>query len=136
MAPILRNGGSQSPDRWLKEHRNNHALDQYVLAKFTFHNVSINTGTRTIDAVDLCDLHSTMFLLIRVFSVVSVEVFKNLHSTMFLLILLLMCRLNSSSSLFTFHNVSINTHSRLLQILHSHQFTFHNVSINTNLPHT
>ena len=25
MALILRNGGSQSPDRWLKEPRNNHA---------------------------------------------------------------------------------------------------------------
>ena len=24
MAPILRNGGSQSPDRWLREPRNNH----------------------------------------------------------------------------------------------------------------
>ena len=24
MAPILRNGGSQSPDRWLRESRNNH----------------------------------------------------------------------------------------------------------------
>ena len=28
MALILRNGGSQSPDRWLKEPRNNHS---YVL---------------------------------------------------------------------------------------------------------
>ena len=26
MALILRNGGSQSPDRWLKEPRNNHSL--------------------------------------------------------------------------------------------------------------
>ena len=26
MAPILRNGGSQSPDRWLREHRNNHQI--------------------------------------------------------------------------------------------------------------
>ena len=26
MAPILRNGGSQSPDRWLREPRNNHKL--------------------------------------------------------------------------------------------------------------
>lgn len=25
MAPILRNGGSQSPDRWLREPRNNHS---------------------------------------------------------------------------------------------------------------
>ena len=26
MAPILRNGGSQSPDRWLREPRNNHII--------------------------------------------------------------------------------------------------------------
>ena len=26
MAPILRNGGSQSPDRWLREPRNNQAI--------------------------------------------------------------------------------------------------------------
>ena len=28
MALILRNGGSQSPDRWLKEPRNNHQIEQ------------------------------------------------------------------------------------------------------------
>ena len=28
MALILRNGGSQSPDRWLREPRNNQALEQ------------------------------------------------------------------------------------------------------------
>ena len=27
VAPLLRNGGSQSPDRWLKEHRNNHDVE-------------------------------------------------------------------------------------------------------------
>ena len=33
MAPILRNGGSQSPDRWLKEPRNNHFVSLlYVLS--------------------------------------------------------------------------------------------------------
>ena len=26
VAPLLRNGGSQSPDRWLKEHRNNQTI--------------------------------------------------------------------------------------------------------------
>ena len=31
MALILRNGGSQSPDRWLKEPRNNHEPYQLVL---------------------------------------------------------------------------------------------------------
>ena len=29
MALILRNGGSQSPDRWLKEPRNNHIEDPH-----------------------------------------------------------------------------------------------------------
>lgn len=32
MALILRNGGSQSPDRWLKEPRNNHPYEDFVLA--------------------------------------------------------------------------------------------------------
>lgn len=30
MALILRNGGSQSPDRWLKEPRNNHSIKSYL----------------------------------------------------------------------------------------------------------
>ena len=30
MALILRNGGSQSPDRWLREPRNNHFTDNYL----------------------------------------------------------------------------------------------------------
>ena len=31
VAPLLRNGGSQSPDRWLKEHRNNHFVSLLFL---------------------------------------------------------------------------------------------------------
>ena len=34
MALILRNGGSQSPDRWLKEPRNNHAKKYVSGTKF------------------------------------------------------------------------------------------------------
>ena len=30
MALILRNGGSQSPDRWLREPRNNHAIIKMI----------------------------------------------------------------------------------------------------------
>ncbi|WPB44585.1 hypothetical protein NOBGBDLN_02544 [[Clostridium] scindens] len=30
MALILRNGGSQSPDRWLREPRNNHTVDENI----------------------------------------------------------------------------------------------------------
>ena len=30
MALILRNGGSQSPDRWLKEPRNNHEFEELM----------------------------------------------------------------------------------------------------------
>ena len=31
MAPLPRNGGSKSPDRWLKESRNNQAGEEYSL---------------------------------------------------------------------------------------------------------
>ena len=34
MALILRNGGSQSPDRWLKEPRNNHKAKLVELIDF------------------------------------------------------------------------------------------------------
>ena len=36
MAPILWNGGSQSPDRWLKEPRNNHIICPYGKAAYRF----------------------------------------------------------------------------------------------------
>ena len=43
MAPILRNGGSQSPDRWLREPRNNH---KYIETEL---NNSFDTYFRNID---------------------------------------------------------------------------------------
>ena len=58
----------------------------------------------------------------------------HLHSTMFLLIRQKLSVQKFLDSLFTFHNVSINTNWGLLHILRHHQFTFHNVSINTGIP--
>ena len=47
MALILRNGGSQSPDRWLKEPRNNHQ----VFADLLSHLIRVieNAGMLIID---------------------------------------------------------------------------------------
>lgn len=50
MALILRNGGSQSPDRWLKEPRNNHLLNEYAVAK------SLNTQNKVKKAYARFDL--------------------------------------------------------------------------------
>ena len=114
--------------------------DNYYVAGpvFTFHNVSINTGTGTNATIDsiiftfhnvsintkaICgqlkievSLHSTMFLLIPNADYKGPQTKETLHSTMFLLILgadppflKIIC--------FTFHNVSINTDSkRLVQL--------------------
>ena len=57
-------------------------------------------------------LHSTMFLLIRLAIVSDNPAEVNLHSTMFLLILFPDCNIFSTSALFTFHNVSINTSNK------------------------
>ena len=56
---------------------------------FTFHNVSINSGSPYVERHHVFDLHSTMFLLI-----------------------LLLCAEDKLKSLFTFHNVSINSQNR------------------------
>ena len=56
-------------------------------AKFTFHNVSINSGERLKLSLSNRYLHSTMFLLIR-YGMLGLERLQGyLHSTMFLLIL-------------------------------------------------
>ena len=71
-----------------------------------------------------------MFLLIRNKKSHRLHRFFSLHSTMFLLILassFSRCR----ASVFTFHNVSINTHAPFEDFLLYFLFTFHNVSINT-----
>ena len=102
------------------------------MENFTFHNVSINTDHRDVDAETLE---------------------TTLHSTMFLLILLTAGTKTVTVTCFTFHNVSINTklawaisihksplHSTMFLLIHpaagitfeySNYFTFHNVSINT-----
>ena len=75
-------------------------------------------------------LHSTMFLLIQISQQQLNQVQQTLHSTMFLLIpeehiyfTLL--------SIFTFHNVSINTGGLAGAVGNVDYFTFHNVSIKT-----
>ena len=44
MALILRNGGSQSPDRWLKEPRNNHAAKTIKEIYGKFENLQMFPG--------------------------------------------------------------------------------------------
>ena len=128
-------------------------LAVYYNIIFTFHNVSINTPSKTLQALIHCSLHSTMFLLIRrpqrseplflstlhstMFLLIRNTVFRSgdagtaLHSTMFLLI---HCRPRRFTFLlvhFTFHNVSINTVCKVFFTSKFFIFTFHNVSINT-----
>ena len=76
---------------------------------FTFHDVSINTGLVADAMKDVQTLHSTMFLLIPGFCV-RLRIQKNaLHSTMFLLIPV-QFDAGNQPRIFTFHDVSINTH--------------------------
>ncbi len=98
---------------------------------FTFHNVSINTDENGLWLRDLYTLHSTMFLLIQIDLFICGNFEIPLHSTMFLLIQTFTPLLFHKSTIFTFHNVSINT-TELTDIttIYAH-FTFHNVSINT-----
>ena len=119
---------------------------------FTFHNVSINTWMPpSSDMILNLSLHSTMFLLIPRKENKHHEKHRPLHSTMFLLILGRVITIYNIT-IFTFHNVSINTSSGTSgqskkESLHSTMFllilfaaamttmiiyfTFHNVSINT-----
>ena len=127
-----------------------------VIVFFTFHNVSINTIGRLRDGhLKQFALHSTMFLLIQRCSICLSYCYTTLHSTMFLLIPYFGIAAILPSSIFTFHNVSINTGIRspewcwCFRTLHSTMFllirwpamtswatvevfTFHNVSINTS----
>ena len=49
MALILRNGGSQSPDRWLKEPRNNHEVNESTPGgKFRLQDLLIDYDTRQV----------------------------------------------------------------------------------------
>ena len=104
---------------------------RWVSWRFTFHNVSINTVKRFDTVSVLIYLHSTMFLLIRMTTIFNiVNYLSNLHSTMFLLIL--PCR---SGHIPDNHHL----HSTMFLLILSGSwtycrffpFTFHNVSINT-----
>ena len=53
---------------------------------FTFHNVSINSRRNPKNGRNSSNLHSTMFLLIRVLNLWKLKDVEYLHSTMFLLI--------------------------------------------------
>ena len=57
--------------------------------------------------------------------------FLYLHSIMFLLIPRLLTLSQTAISIFTFHNVSINTIQEMKAKIEAFPFTFHNVSINT-----
>ena len=59
--------------------------------------------------------------------------YSHLHSTMFLLIRLPESMNRALQSSFTFHNVSINTNTRIYMQNQRLPFTFHNVSINTKI---
>ena len=77
-------------------------------------------------------LHSTMFLLIPISFRKRMRRQHSLHSTMFLLIHKDIKKYDRQQFTFTFHNVSINTRQRNLQVPgNRYPFTFHNVSINT-----
>ena len=76
-------------------------------------------------------LHSTMFLLIPQQQFANWDCNASLHSTMFLLIRRSLQLQSHRFPVFTFHNVSINTHRNQSEGKFEHFFTFHNVSINT-----
>ena len=59
-------------------------------------------------------LHSTMFLLIQSSNQGRCTLYFSLHSTMFLLILRSIREPNGPSTSFTFHNVSINTSTKMV----------------------
>ena len=94
---------------------------------FTFHNVSINTWMPpSSDMILNLSLHSTMFLLIPRKENKHHEKHRPLHSTMFLLILGRVITIYNIT-IFTFHNVSINTVASFIRIpgdsaLHSTMF--------------
>ena len=78
-------------------------------------------------------LHSTMFLLIPYDSVSYIRYFSlfTFHNVS---INTKFCKLIRISHFnFTFHNVSINTVDRMANDQNLSNFTFHNVSINTEL---
>ena len=81
----------------------------YMIASFTFHNVSINSPTTMVCLIEIADLHSIMYLLIHI------RVDRR-----------------RTSIQFTFHNVSINSRIKIFRRQYEIKFTFHNVSINSS----
>ena len=98
---------------------------------FTFHDVSINTALLQFHLFQNRTLHSTMFLLIRRYFLVTTLSGGPLHSTMFLLILQRSIWTRFRHTIFTFHDVSINTNVQSPFVIFTTSFTFHDVSINT-----
>ena len=80
----------------------------------------------------LTSLHSTMFLLIRCIGVWRIWLENTLHSTMFLLIQEGLITAEVSRA--TLHSTMfLLIHGRVFSVIDTTLFTFHNVSINTNI---
>ena len=85
-------------------------LADYFCFLFTFHNVSINSKKHLTEQLDSQrNLHSIMYLLIRVLIWYDGKLQDYLHSIMYLLILNVCGSILNWSYIFTFHNVSINS---------------------------
>ena len=99
---------------------------------FTFHYVSIKSPADCSTVVGSFYLHSTMYLLNRVYSSAPIMLCTDLHSTMYLL--------NpysewskAGAQKFTFHYVSIKSILGISRLYPVPSFTFHYVSIKSYL---
>ena len=99
---------------------------------FTFHNVSINTQLLRYIILCRCDLHSTMFLLIQLTVILAEYQQKNLHSTMFLLIRRLWTDHKDYKTYLHSTMFLLIQETGMIQGVEFMKFTFHNVSINTH----
>ena len=100
--------------------------------EFTFHYVSIKTHDPWGQSVlHWKNLHSTMYLLKQVYRKFLPPQQRHLHSTMYLLKLKPDGTLVAPGTVFTFHYVSIKTHSYCSMLFLHPIFTFHYVSIKT-----
>ena len=109
----------------------NLAIWVITYALFTFHNVSINSAYFCPSFRDFVHLHSIMYLLIPEGNPVETCKMVDLHSIMYLLILICSSVSSSKHTVFTFHNVSINSGLHVNIKCNVILFTFHNVSINS-----
>ncbi len=87
-------------------------MPKRICQKFTFHNVSINSG---FHFPSICSNSLFTFHNVSINSDATTDT-EDLHYS------------------FTFHNVSINSQKLIRFIVPSRQFTFHNVSINSPKP--